>query len=271
TRWSYDAKTLEGLALVSMAEKKSDSGDYKGAIQQYELAGEAYRQAAELGRSKAEIYQNDCARWGKIMTAQNYSGMDPTTSLPKAEEACNNAILINPDAPAGYLRKAYMYSRVGSYQVYNTSDDPRIMLKKAMEMAHEGEKRDPKGWEAHHLFSAANVTGGEYELRHGIDPQNTLQEAISQGNQALKFSENNPEVLFSMGTAYELLGEYQDQNGKNPIPTYEKAIQQFQQIDKTNSTVNTGDEAAISYNFIAMYRMNHGQDPTDSFRLAIEK
>src|SRR5262249_4010844 len=77
TRWSYDAKTLEGLALVSMAEKKSDSGDYKGAIQQYELAGEAYRQAAELGRSKAEIYQNDCARWGKIMTAQNYSGMDP--------------------------------------------------------------------------------------------------------------------------------------------------------------------------------------------------
>ena len=131
SRWSYEAKTLEGKALVGIAQKKSDVGDYKGAIQQYQLAGEAYATASALGRSRADIYLSDCDRWGKTIVAQTYTDIGPDVSLKKAEEACNKAILIDPDDGESYLRKAFVYNRLARYQLYSSSDDPRVLINKA--------------------------------------------------------------------------------------------------------------------------------------------
>lgn len=270
SRWSYEAKTLEGKALAGIAQKKSETGDYKGAIQQYELAGEAYALASELGRSRADIYLSDCDRWGKIMDAQGYTEMDPTPSLQKAEQACNKAILVNPDDPASYLRKAHMYNRMARYQLYNSPADPRILLKKSIESSDEAERKDPKSFEPHELLLASNQMAGEYEFRHGIDRRSSIQEGIRQADLALKLRENNPGVLHNLGINYALLGEYESTIGKNPIPTYEKAIQQYQKIEQLDKTINTGNEIGIAYWFIAAYQMNHGEDPSDSFRRSIE-
>src|SRR5262249_3686966 len=87
TPWSYDAKTLGGKALAGMAQKLFEKEDYKGSIQQNELAGVAFARASELGRSRPDIYLSDCERWGNILDAQAYTGAVPTASLQKAEEA----------------------------------------------------------------------------------------------------------------------------------------------------------------------------------------
>ena len=269
--WSYEAKALEGKSLSGIAQKRFDVGDYKGAIKQYELAGEAYAKAADLGRSRADIYLSDCERWGKTLEAQIYTDILPGTSLQKAEETCNKAILVNPDEPASYLHKAYVYNRLARYQLYSSSDDPRGLTKKAIETANEAKRRNPKNWEPHELLLVANQLTGEYELRHGIDPQKSVQEAIRQAELALKIRKNSPGVLHTLGVTYALLGEYESQIGKNPIPTYEKAIQQYEKIDQIDKSINTGMEGGIAYWFIAGYQMDHGQDPSKSLRNAIEQ
>lgn len=269
SKWSYEAYTLEGKALSGKAQKKSDVGDYKGAIQIYELAGKSYERAAELGRSRADIYLNDCERWGQIVDNQTYTGDDPGQVLSKAEAACDKAILVNPDDPTGYLRKAYMYNRYVRYQLYNTGDDPRLTLKKSTETSNEAARRNPKGWEPHHMLLTSGMLQGEYELRHGIDPQNSLNEAINQGNLALNKNPNTPGVLFNIGATYVLIGEYENQNGKNPVPTYRKAIQFYQRIPQIDKSMVVGNETGIAYWFISEYQRNHGEDPTDSTRNSI--
>jgi eukaryotic-like serine/threonine-protein kinase len=271
SNWSYEAKTLEGKALSGNAQKKYDVGDYKGAIQIYELAGEAYARAAELGRSRADIYLNDCDRWGQIVDSQTYTGDDPAQVLSKAEAACDKAILVNPDEPASYLRKAYVYNRFVRYQLYNTGDDPSLILKKAMETSNEAARRDPKGWEPHHMLLTSGMLKGEYELRHGIDPQNSLNEAINQGNVALTKRPDTPGVLFNIGATYVLVGEYENQNGKNPVPTYQNAIQYYQRIRQIDKSMNIGNETGIAYWFISAYQRNHGEDPSESIHHSIEE
>jgi serine/threonine-protein kinase len=269
SQWSYDAKTLEGKSLLGQAQKKFETADYKGFIQQASLAGNVFARAADLGRSRADIYLNDCERLGKIIEAQTYTGDDPAITLRKAEDACNNAILINPDDPAPYLRKSHLYNRLVRYQLYSGSDDPRPLLKKSIETANEAARRDSASWEPHHMLLNSHMLAGEYEVRHGIDPKNELNEAIHQGNLALKIG-SNPGVFYNLGATYVLVGEYETQTGKNPVPTYRKAIQYYEQIPKADKSMRIGNEIGIAYWFISTYQRNHGEDPSESFRNSIE-
>ncbi len=271
SNWSYEAKILEGKALSGLGQNKSDAGDYKGAIQQYVLAGGAYSQAANLGRSRADIYLSDCERWGNIIDSQTYVNDDPIASLPKAETACNNAILVNPDDPASYLRKAYVYNRTARVQLYTAGGDPRTVLKKSEATAEEAARKDPRNWEPHHMLLTARMLKGEYELRHGIDPKNSLDEAIKQGNIALNLGPNTPGVFFNLGATYVLVGEYENSNGKNPVPTYKKAIEYYHRITQIDKSMNIGNETGIAYWFIASYQMSHGEDPSESFRSSIDE
>jgi serine/threonine-protein kinase len=270
SKWSYDAKLLEGKALLGNGQKKYDAGDYKGAIQQFGLAGTALEQASDLGRSRADIYLSDCERWGKTLDAQGYTDISPEDSLQKAENACNKAILVNPDESASYLLKATVYYKLARFQMYTTSNDPRTLVQKSIEYANQAEKLDPKSWEPPHLRLTAGTTAGEYELRHGIDPSNTLNEAIRQGSRALELSPQNAGVHHNIGVTIVLLGEYESQSGKNPAPTFQKAIQHYESIAKIDKTVNTGNEEGIAYWFLATYQKNHGQDPTESFHRSIK-
>jgi eukaryotic-like serine/threonine-protein kinase len=269
TNWSYEAKTLEGKALVGLGQNKYDGGDYKGAIKQYELAGEAYAQAADLGRSRFDIYLSDCERWGDITDSRTYTDEDPVASMAKAETACNNAIKVNPDDPAAYLRKAYMYNRMARVRLYSAGGDPREILKKSVATANEAVRKAPHDWEPYHSLLTSGMLIGEYELRHGIDPKKSLDEAIRQGNMALSKRANTPGVLFNIGATYVLFGEYENGNGKNPVPTYTKAIDYYQRIEKIDKSMNVGNETGIAYWFIASYQMSHGEDPSESFRNSI--
>jgi serine/threonine-protein kinase len=271
SRWSYEAMTLEGKALSGIAQKKSDAGDFKGAVQQFELAGEAYAKAAELGRSRADIYLSDCDRWPKAMVAQTNAGAGLVMSLQKAEETCNKAIMVDPDDPSSYVRKAYLYSRLARSTLYSSAEDPRPLTKNAIETAEEAVRKDPESWEAHSLMLGANQVASEYEVRHGIDPTKSIAEAINHANQGLKIRENSPGILSLLGVTYSLLGEYQSQSGKNPIASYEKAIQQYQRIEQLDKSFETGMETGIAYWFIASYQMEHGEDPNSSFQNAIEQ
>jgi eukaryotic-like serine/threonine-protein kinase len=271
SRWSYEAKTLEGKALAGMAQKKSEAADFKGALQQYGLAGEAYAKAAELGRSRADIYLSDCDRWDKTMVAQSYTDVSPVVSLQKAEETCNKAILVDPDNPSSYIRKAYLYSRLARSTLYSSAEDPRLLTKKAIGTAKEAVRKDPKSWEAHSLMVGAYQVASEYEVRHGIDPTKSIAEAINHANQGLRIRENSPGILNILGVTYSLLGEYEAQSGKNPTDSYKKAIQQYQRIEQLDKSFETEMETGIAYWFIATYQMEHGEDPKNSFHNAIEQ
>ncbi len=271
SRWSYDAKVLEGKALSGMAQNQSEAADYKGAIKNYELAGEAYAQASELGRSRADIYLSDCDRWGQTMKIQIYTDVNLVSALQNAEEACNKAILINPDDAVHHLRKAYVYYALARYYLYNSSEDPRILLKKSIDSLNQAQRKDPNNWEPSHLLLTVNALASEYELRHGIDPYKTLQTAIAHANRSLKIRPNNPAVFLNLGMAYVTLAEYHDQTGKNPIETYEKAIQQYKRVEQIDPTIHTGNEQGIAYWFIASSQKKRGEDPSNSYRRSIEQ
>ena len=270
SRWSYEAKVLEGNVLASLADKKHEVGDYKGAIQECDRAGQAYFIASELGRSRADIYLSDCERWVTTLKAQSYTDASPLPSLQKGEEACNKAIQINPDNPKPYLRKANLYERTGRYQMYSSSEDPRNYTKKAIEFALNAMEKDPHSWETHEAFLEANVLAGEYEVRHGIDARNSLNEGIRHGNQALKIKENIPAVFSTLGLAYSTLGEFESLNGKNPIPYLEKSIQEYRKNEQFND-ISEGGQIGTAYWYIAQYQSEQGVDPSDSYRKGIEE
>ena len=139
--WPYEPKKLEGDIHMAIGLNAEESGDYKKAITEYDIAGKKYLEAADLARSNEEIYLALGERYSSTISIETQSSEHRKGLLQKGLDACKNALIANPDSGRGYLCLSQTYLKQGIYVLYWEDSDPNPLFTKAVEMAEKaGEK-----------------------------------------------------------------------------------------------------------------------------------
>lgn len=270
--WSYDAKKLEGELYLSSAAELEDKGETEKGEKNLAAAAAANKIAIELGRSRAEIYLSEANRWTEILVRDTEQGKTNQTAFEQGLHFADQAIAINPDAPEGYARKQKIYTSAGNYLMYNTGEDPRKMMEKAIQMGEQLQKLSPRYPAAFAESGIAYRLIGEYELRHGMDPRNSLAKGIELLQKSVQIKPGFSPYLGALGVAYSLLAEYELKHGTDPRPTFQKAIQQYRTSEQINPNYTQAFiNGGIAYWFIGAYEASHGLDPTSAFQNAIQQ
>jgi eukaryotic-like serine/threonine-protein kinase len=71
--WPYEPKKLEGDIHMAIGSNAEESGDYKKALSEYDIAGKKYLEAADLARSNEEIYLALGQRYSSANTIESQS------------------------------------------------------------------------------------------------------------------------------------------------------------------------------------------------------
>jgi serine/threonine-protein kinase len=108
--WLYEARKLEGDALFARGSRfrYGAAFDHDRMMASYGLAAEAYRAAAEIGRSDPEIYLGACEIWIQVMSAASAHPATLRESSEKAQAACGQAIAASSRSEAAHLRLAFI-------------------------------------------------------------------------------------------------------------------------------------------------------------------
>jgi serine/threonine-protein kinase len=259
--WSYEAKKLEGDVYVAMGRESADQGAHEEAGKAYSQAGEAYGRAKDLARSEVTVYLGDCLRWIATMRLELRQGTAPGESFQQAMQACDQAILINPDRSEAYALKSQAFLTIGVHHLYMTGEDPRSFFNDAIRLANEAARRTPRDHGPYTTTCAAYQRLGEYQMQHAEDPRPSFNLAIEQCGEALKRNPNDAQSINVMGAIYLVSGQYEMENGKDPRGSLKRAVDQYRKAVTINPqfTFPYNNLGSVYYR-MAIYEANLGQD-----------
>lgn len=268
--WPYEPKKLEGDIHMAIGSNSEESGDYKKAFSEYDVAGEKYLEAADLARSNEEIYLALGERYSAAIGIENQTSEQRKGMFENGLDACKKAMIANPDSGRGYLCLSQTYLKQGIYVLYWEEADPNPLFTKAVETA---EQAGQKIHNAEPLIaaSAAYVRLAERATATRTDARPYLQNAIKKAEQALAIDKQST-AFHSMASAYFLLGDYELFHGGNPIPALQKVISIYgndsEQLASTQESVQ--NTLGLAYLDMAEYKLQRGQNPTDELQKSIE-
>jgi eukaryotic-like serine/threonine-protein kinase len=265
--WPYEPKKLEGDIHMAIGSNAEESGDYKKALNEYEIAGKKYLEAADLARSNEEIYLALGEQYSTTISQETLSKENRKGLLEKGLEACKNALVANPDSGRGYLCLSQTYLKQGIYVLYWEEADPSPLFTKAIETAEQAGAKIHNG-EPYIAASEAYVRLAERATATRTDPRPFLENAIKKSEKAL-IVDKNSNALHSLASAYFLLGDYELYHGGNPIPPLKKVIEIYpdNSVGVQESIQNT---LGLAYMDMAEYKLQRGQNPSDELQKAIE-
>jgi serine/threonine-protein kinase len=271
--WLYEAKILEGSILMSIANDRRAAGDTAGAMEAYANVEKAYLSAAKIGESDVETYAGLCTLWTNIMYTQIYSsGEEIGTALQKAEGACNQALLADPERGSIHTKLANSYWLWAEYQRQH-GESPEAALEKSITFAREAIRLDPNDALAHKNIGTAFQMLGASAERRSADPSQYLDQAIQSYNKALNANPRDITVYNSLGNTYAIRGDSERNHGKDPVPHYQQAIETFKKGIEINPKFSyIYSNLGITYKDLGNYQLLHGRlsDADQSFRLSIQ-
>lgn len=266
----YEVLKLQGDIHFEVGQDAMERKDKVSAVKAFQLAGEAYKSAAEIARSDQDIYLADAERWLRTASIQE-SGKEKNISFESGLEACDKATIVQPDNERLYLYKSEIYLREGTGQMY-TSGNPRPAFLKAIEFARVAGRKKTASPEAHDSAATAFFRLAEYENANSEDPRKSLNEAITEENKALQLNPQYSSAYFYLAASSFYLGDYELSHGGNPIPPLSRVIE----IMQKNLRTFRRDEAdfnllGLTYLDMGEYRLKRGEDPRVQFTHAVEQ
>lgn len=265
----YEVWKLLGDIHFAVGREASERGEYEAALKSFQSAGESYNRAADLARSDQDIYFADAERWIRTAFVLTQKG-EQIQSPEKGSEACDKAIMIQPENERAYLCKADVYLQHGINQIYS-SGDARPNLRMSIEVAREASKHNPDIAEPHDRAAVAYLRMAEYETANSMDPRPSLKAGIAESQKALQLNPHDSDAYFSLAGAYFYMGEYELAHGGNPIPLLERVIEIMQK------NLKSFIRDSYSFNLLGLahldigeYRLRHGDDPRADLQKSIE-
>jgi serine/threonine-protein kinase len=269
--WLYEAKILEGDALMAQVYVAVDHGNYKAGVDQSFLATEAYQAAARIGQSDPDAYKGLCLAWNNILTVRVFStGEEVEPTAQQVRLFCEQAALADSSRSDIQSAMAQGYRVWGDYLLEH-GQDPRPTLNLALSAAERAIKLAPE--EALGFVYAGLVCWemGKYEVDRGGNPDPILQKSIVYLKRALDLEPDNGPALNSLGLTYLDKGNIEMYRGGNPLQTLNQSASCFLRLAKIepqyfSATVNLG----IVYGSVGEYEKDHGMDPITSLNRAIQ-
>lgn len=257
----YEAKLLEGDVHVARARELRDRGEGEAMVE-FGLAETAYAAASRLGESDPRLHECMAGLWSEMMEMDLYGQTgDRLAHLTKALQACDAALMADPDRPEAHLRRSEIHWRWGEYQKGH-GEDPIDALTLAAESAREAIRLRPAYLEAYLYLGNSMLMRAEYEMTRGSDFQASLESAAVAYKKTIQLDPNSVEGHTHLGLVYQDRAFYQMSRGEDPLATIAESAKLLKKgaemsPDSPHATLNLGN----TYLAQAQYEYDHGMDP----------
>lgn len=271
--WEYEAIVLEGDTHRSLGSAMADTGDYDGALDEYQLAMVAYREAARIGESDPHVYDRISGQLRTILTLRLYGVRgDAEADFRAAMDASRIAAQADPGSAVPHTAAADGLCLWGNYLTDEGRNEEAIgVLREAAEEAHVAVRLDPRNDEAHSKLGLAMALRGAIERNSGVDPRPSLDAAIDSLTKATSINPRSIGDYNIMGLAYLDTGEYQMMHGGDPREPLEHSIACYRKAFAVSPSYDAGHiNTSLAYFDLASYQESRGIDPSDAIDGALE-
>jgi serine/threonine-protein kinase len=228
--WLYEAKKLEGDVLFAIGSRyRHDAAfDFKAMMSWFGQAAEAYRVAADLGRSDPTVYEAECELWTQAMNGESARGQSMRPSFEKARLACEKASAASSRSAAGTVKLAWAHNCFAWWVATgeHEGEDPEQAIKDAIERAEEAARRSPSDAMAGYLTGAVWRTRALYSAARGLGAGPAIEQAIAGYEAVLEL---DPSFLWARSELCSTLGmrvRRESLHGVDPADTVERAAEQ---------------------------------------------
>jgi serine/threonine-protein kinase len=274
--WLYEAKKLEGDVLFAIGSKHGHDAvfDHEKMSQWFGRAAEAYRHAADLGRSDPAVHVAACELYTQRMNGAFTHGDLAQPSFEEAKAACGRAIAASTRSGAGYVKLAQAHAsfawRVAAGNAPN--EQPDAVFAEAIARAEEAAQRSPEEPMARYVVGSLWRSRALYASDRGLDVSSAIEGAIKGYKAALQLDPAFAWALNESCSSLSIRGRYEARHGMDPSATFEKAV------DFCNRALAVEPEFLYPrLNLIAIrvataeHRIAIGQSPVKEFRLVQEE
>jgi serine/threonine-protein kinase len=185
--WFYEAMVLEAQAQFAEGSRyRHDAAfDYEKMMTHFSPAIEAYRRAADMGRSDPAVHEGACELWIQILISDGASGRPARRSFEEARDACSRTITANPKRGSAYVRMAFAH--VAYADVENEkATAPRPVIDEAVYHADVAVTKVPDDVFAQWLLGAAWRQRVAYAVNSGLDGRDAADRSIAAYSEALR-------------------------------------------------------------------------------------
>ncbi len=199
--WLYSGLKLIGDVEVAVGSEARERGEYPAALSAFERSQKAYEDAARIAPSDPTIYEGQCALWNLDLMTTVDIGESPQSAFEKAVQACNTALVANPQLVGAHGGMALAHLQWGEYLALH-GHDPTSVLMTAVDSAREGLRIRAAQPLLHTYLGIAHLELGRVDAAKGKDPRPSLREAVTHLDRALELDPAGTLARNTLGLAW---------------------------------------------------------------------
>ncbi|MBI2839895.1 MAG: protein kinase [Acidobacteria bacterium] len=265
--WLYEAKICEAATAEAIGNEKRDRAEYDAAMESYRDAEKLLQQAAGVGASDVECYQNLARLYQNMMLADAFTGAgeNVTRYRDAALAACDKALVVDPDSPETYAHLSAVHWAAAQFTLRH-GENPSAALGAALDAAATLTRLKPQDATSWLLVASTWLPRARFESLTGKNPAESFANAIGNYERALSLKPHYMLALNALASTYALRAwEYEVPHGVDPRGSIESAI------SVCRRAVEADPKSFWPYGGMALalwtrsnYEMLHGIDPTHS-------
>lgn len=268
--WLYEAKELQGQALLEAGMAALDQGKRADARVLVGKAIEAYEGCATMARSDAEVHEALCGAWIQRLTLDRNDGKPYQTAFEGALASCDSATKANSRNPGPLTKKSQAYFRVGELQ-FIKGEDPRPIFELAVTSAIAAKVLAPDDVLSADMMGNALTLSANYERILGSDPRPTVAKALHYFDDAVRTQPTFAWAWNDAGAALMVNVEYENSVGIDSFPSLEPSIEKFERSIAENKMYGI---PYLNLTWVltvrANYELSMGWDPSATLKRAVD-
>lgn len=261
--WLYEAVLLTGDVFLAQARNERDSGAHDAAEQSFAKAVARYKQAAEVGRSDAAVYEalsEAYIRWEEL---DYFRGKNPDPHLNEALAAADKALLADPKESRGHTKRAFAYYFYGDYAKQRLK--PQDVLAARTEQLKEGLlaiAAHPDDSYAHDTTGTARFRLAEIRIGNGQPVGTLLTDAYANFAAATTLNPRFPWAYNDHAIALLAEAKQLQQQNRNPLLLIRQAVQLAEKaLDLDPKYIYALNTLVLASLRACTWQTEHGQDP----------
>ncbi len=267
--WSYEARKLQGDIHVFQGAQKQRSGDYKGAGEDFEKAGDAYKAATEIARSDSSIYDAECHRLIQVLRLVELQGVPTEEQYAGAISVCDLALQVDPENANAWNRKSVIYSD-WAVILRTRKGNPAPVYDKAIQMAKKALAIKPNFPEAWNSLGNSYVHLAYEQWDTGIERDQTIESALQAFQKAIQLKPNDESYCY-LGDAYSDQAVARMEKGIDPTSSFDNSVKAYENAIRLNPRhYSNFSNLGMVLTRKGMYQLHHGKDPANVLKMAIE-
>ncbi len=267
TPWLYEAKRLEGEALLARAQTVSEAGPALALLAQ---GGEAFEAARRLAPSDPATALGEVRVLAERATRELGSGRKTEATLALCREALARVRILRPQDGEAPARLARILAGWAELQP-PLEPATQSTLREALALSREALALEPDNPAVLAIRTALLLGEGSMNRRTGLDPMPSYQAALTLARQAQGRHPQEPAftALMAMATMRKMTGEIN--SGIPPWVSFEEGLLQARALrDRFPDLLGSYRGLATLWVERAEFERIHGLDPRPSVAAVLD-